>query len=177
MYIWLAIDVDEQLNRLRSVVNQVTDNLCASNHALTLPLHISLRISFYVEDAIFEQVAGRIGEYYATLSPFTVETDKIELNGNIVWLKIVKNHWLEKIHRDLVDIMQDEFAVPSHPFDSAFLYHTTLFMDGESSHAEAAYACLRQAPFPDKLTANSLVIGCSETGLAGDYRVYKKIIL
>lgn len=177
MYIWLAINVDEQLSHLRSDVKRVTDDLCVSNHALTLPLHISLRISFYVEDAIFEQVVDRIGAYYATLSPFAVETDKIELNVNIVWLKMIENRWLEKIHRDLVEIMLDEFAVPPHPFDSAFLFHTTLFMDGESGHAEAAYNCLQQTACPSILTVNRLVIGCSETGRAGDYRVYKEYYL
>ena len=42
MYIWLAIDVDDQLASLRAAAQRVTDELYAGNPALTLPLHISL---------------------------------------------------------------------------------------------------------------------------------------
>lgn len=173
-YLWVAIDIDRQLKELRNQVKLVADRLGSSNTALTLPLHISLRISFPVEDSVFEEAVRRIGGYYAGLSPFEVEVQGIERNGNIVWLKMKGNEQLDRIHADLVEIFQKEYGVPPHTYDRAFLYHATLWMGKDEAQAEEAYECLKQEKLPGRLVAEKFVIGCSETGRAGEFRVIQE---
>ncbi len=177
MYIWLAIDVNEQLNTLREKSAKVTQMLNSSNSALTLPFHISLRISFLVDDAISGAVIDRISKYYLTLSPFVISVQGIERKGNVVWIKMADNYELKKIHKDLVDILLMEYGVQPHDFDRSFIFHATLFMDNVGSKVDEAYSLFRQEMLPDKLMADKLVIGCSETGRAGEYRVVKEFEL
>lgn len=177
MYIWLAIDVNEQLNSLRKNTTKVTEKLNSLNGALTLPFHISLRISFPVDGAISGAVIDRIHQYYLTLSPFVIAVQGIEKNGNVVWIKMAENDVLKKIHTDLVDILLKEYGVQPHAFDSSFIFHATLFMDKNVSKVDEAYSLLRQENLPAKLIADKLVIGCSETGRPGEYRVVKEFEL
>ena len=136
MYLWAAINVEEQLKKLKNKVALVTDKLGCPNFASALPLHISLRISFQVDDSVFEEAVNRISEYYTTLSSFDVEVQGIEQNGTIVWIKMKGNRELDKIHKDLVDIFLEEYGVQPHDFDKAFLYHTTLWMGEDVLKAE-----------------------------------------
>lgn len=171
MYIWLAIDVDDQLASLRAAAQYVTDELSAWNPVLTLPLHISLRISFPVEDALSARVIDRIAGYFATLQPFSVTPDKIERHGLVVWLKMTPNDHLRRIHDDLVCMLQEEFGVRPHPFDNDFLYHASLFLSADEANVAVAFTALQAAEYPAELTAHRLVIGESETGSAGEYRI------
>lgn len=156
---------------------EITEKLCSINTALTLPFHISLRISFQIEDAIFEKVVDRISDYYVSLSAFEVEPKAIEKHGSIVWLNIKENCDLKKIHNDLVNILQNEFGIPAHDFDKAYLFHVTLYMGEDKLKADAAYTYLQNEDFPSILVVNKLVIGYSQTGRAGEYHVIKNFML
>ena len=171
MYIWLAIDVDDQLASLRAAAQRVTDELYTGNPALTLPLHISLRISFSVDDALSARAVDRIGRYFAAAKPFSVTAERIERHGSVVWLKITPNNTLRRIHGELIRMMQEEFGVPPHPFDNDFLYHASLFIAPDESTAAAAFPALQPAEYPAELTAGRLILGTSETGRAGEYSV------
>lgn len=174
MYVWTAIDVDEPLKKLKSKVAYVTEKAGVPNTALTLPLHISLRISFWLDDSLFWEAVNRISEYYQTLSAFHVRVQGIEQKGNIVWIKIEENKELDKIHKDLVGIFLKEYGVQPHAYDQAFLYHATLWMGEDAAKAEEAYSDLRQEELPDRLAAKKFVIGCSESGTAGEFRVIRE---
>ncbi|MBQ8295751.1 MAG: 2'-5' RNA ligase family protein [Clostridia bacterium] len=173
MYIWVAIDVSEQLKELRREAERVTEELSFFNAALTLPMHISLRISFWVAEDKVAAVIKRIEEYYAAVSPFEIFPKAVENNGNVVWLSIREHAKLKKIHQDLVDLLLREYAIPLHEFDETFLYHATLFYGREQKTAELAYRRMQNATFPKTVQVNRLLIGCSESGAAGEYRVLK----
>jgi 2'-5' RNA ligase len=175
MYIWLAIDVNEQLYHLRDKTVQLSKQLDSVNTALTLPLHISLRISFCVDDAIYDNVVKTIMEIYMKLSSFEMETSGIEKKENIIWLKIKENNQLKYIHQKVVDILYEEYNVEPHKFDREFLFHTTLFTDDNISKVNEAYKLLYMEEVPLRLVANRLIIGTSKTGLAGEYEVIKII--
>ncbi len=177
MYLWLAIDVNGQLRQLRDEAEQCAKRLHSQNPALTLPLHVSLRISFFLDDTVWEAAVRRIERYYATLRPFSMEAQGIEKYGEVVWLKITENPALSKIHQELVALLFKEYGVLPHAFDKAFLYHASLFMDPDPARLDAAYALLRKMPYPEHLTADRLLIGCSQTGRAGEYRVLGEYLL
>lgn len=174
MFLWFAVNVDAQLCLLKRRVREVSAQLNAPNQALTLPFHISLRISAPVDDAKWKEAVDAAAAYFASLTPFEITTDRIEQSGAIVWLRMAENEPLSKIHRHLVDDLQKKFGVPPHPFDDRFIFHSTLFMD-DGTQTEAAYARLKDAPFPGKLTARQFVIGASATGIPGDYREIRTV--
>ncbi len=174
MYLWTAIDVDEPLEKLREKVAWAAQKAGIPNTALTLPLHISLKISFPLDDSLFTAAVSRISEYYQTLSPFYVEVQEIGQNGTIVWIKMKENKELDKIHKDLMDIFLKEYGVQPHVYDLAFCYHSTLWMGADEAKAKEVYADLQQEELPERLTAKKFVIGCSESGRAGEFRVIRE---
>ena len=111
--------------------------------------------------------------FLISIYPFDIETKDIEKSGGIVWLKMAENSKLMKIHNDLVDLLQAEFGIAPHDFDRAYLFHATLYMCKDTGSADEAYAYLKNEYFPDCLVADKLVIGCSQTGHAGEYQVIK----
>lgn len=174
MFLWFAVNVDEQLCPLKRRVREVSAQLNAQNQALTLPFHVSLRISAPVDDAKWKEAVDAAAAYFASLTPFEIMPNRIERNGAIVWLRMAENEPLSEIHKHLVDDLQKKFGVPPQPFDDRFIFHSTMFMDN-GTQAESAYALLKDAPFPGKLTARQFIIGASATGIPGDYREIRTV--
>ncbi len=174
MYLWTAIDVSEQLHPLRRDVERISRELDLDNGALTLPFHISLRISCPIDDALYEQAVDATEAYLSSLSPFIVRVKGVHRNGDIIWCVMESNPDLEDLHKRLIDFMSADFGVGTHPFDRMFLYHATLFI-GAGEKTEAAFARIRSARTPETLTANRFVIGASESGKIGEYRVIRRI--
>lgn len=177
MYLWYAANADGPLSALRARARQATLALRSANPVLTLPLHVSLRISFPVADGVFARAVSRTEACFASLAPFEIRTAGIEKNGSVVWLKMAENATLRALHQRLVALHEAEFGVAPHAFDRAFVYHASLFMDEDAAKLDAAYAALRGAPYPKAILVTSLLAGCSQTGRAGEYRVIKEYSL
>lgn len=171
MYLWLAIDVDRQLAWARRATEQLSPSIGDGNPALTLPLHVSLRMSFPIPKQDAPDLIRRIDAYFGTILPFRIAARKIEKCGDTVRIRMRGGRMLRKIHRDLLALTQREFGIPPHPLDGDFVFHTTLFVHSDARAVDRAYAALRQIPLPKYLTASRLLVGCSETGRADDYRV------
>jgi 2'-5' RNA ligase len=135
----------------------VTNSLNSANSALTLPLHISLRMSFPADDLICEEIIEYIARYLGSLSPFTVEVQGIENFRNIVWLKIKTCPRLREIHSWLVDSLSQKYGTGAHIFDSDFMYHISLFLDDDPAKVNRAYSALSSEPVPVNMTANGLL--------------------
>ena len=52
MYIWVGINVEDQLREVRRAVDSVFEKIEISNVTCQLPLHISLKISFEIENSL-----------------------------------------------------------------------------------------------------------------------------
>ena len=50
MYIWLGINVSDQLREVEAKAREVEDRIGFANSNFTLPPHVSLKISFPVQD-------------------------------------------------------------------------------------------------------------------------------
>jgi hypothetical protein len=72
-------------------------------------------------------------------------------------------------------MLKDKYGIPLHEYDLDFIFHTTLFMDGDKEKINAAHTLLGDLNLPETLEANTFVIGKSETGENGTYRVYKTV--
>lgn len=172
MYIWCAIDLDRQLLGLHSAAEKVSFEVGKGNPALTLPLHISLKISCEVEDRRFDEVVEEISAHFSGESPFEITPICVERCGGVVWIRHRETPELSSLHEWLVDLFRDKYGSVPHEFDLDFAYHSSLFV-GEEGDAIRAYELLKSVKLPERLMADSFVIGCSESGKAGEYKVIR----
>ena len=177
MYIWVGADVDSQLGEIKDLTKDTEKALGIFPSVLTLPLHISLKISFCVDDQIVDEVLHSVSEIYKTITPFQIRTKKIERRGKIVWIRMKKSLKLDSIHRRLDKVLNEKHGVELHDFDRRYLFHTTLFMCENDGKRSAAYEAVKKASLPKKLRIDRLVIGTSPDGTVGTYQVIKTVFL
>lgn len=175
MYIWIGIDVDDQLGEIKNKALNIDKEINFKNSCFTLPLHISLKTAFQIDKSLFEKVIATINDYYLSIRPFEICIDKLEKYDNIIWIRMHRNEELDKIHDDLNNILKDEFNISLHEYDLDYKYHTTLFMDDNYNDINEAYSLIKDEKLPSKIIANQFLIGISESGELGTYSVYKKI--
>ena len=123
-----------------------------------LPSHISLKISFFVEDDKFDKVVEELTNLYHHLLPFTVECDGIQKEGQIVWLRIKENVLLKCAQISVNSLLERHFNVPLHPYDCDFKFHSTLFMDNDKERIDSAYELIKDLTFPKTLSVNKFII-------------------
>lgn len=177
MYIWLGADVDSQLGEIKELTKRTDNALGLVHSTLTLPFHISLKISFCVDDRIVDEVVDSLLEIYETITPFQVKTKKIEHRGKLVWIRIKKSAKLDSIHNRLDSVLKEKHGVELHDLDRHYLFHTTLFMCENKEQSGAAYEAVRKASLPKKLRIDRLLIGTSPDGAVGSYQVIKTVCL
>ena len=175
MFVWVGINVEEQLKETRMAVDGVFEKIDISNVTCQLPLHISLKISFEIENELFESVLNDILSIYEAQKPFEIDIKGIEKHENIMWIRMLSNTDLEGLATDLNTMLKEKYSIPLHEYDLDFIFHTTLFMDDDAEKINAAHQLLGDLVLPETLMANSFVIGTSETGKNGTYRVYKTV--
>ena len=112
---------------------------------------------------------------YEAQKPFNVDVKGIEKHDNIMWIRMYSNKEIEALATSLNVMLKEKYNVPLHEYDLDFIFHTTLFMDGDKEKINAAHTLLGNLALPKNLIANTFVIGTSETGKNGTYRVYKTV--
>lgn len=175
MYIWVGINVEEQLKEVRRAVDGVFEKIDISNVTCQLPLHISLKISFEIENSLFENVLNDIISVYDAQEPFEIKVKGIEKHENIEWIRMYSNENIEALATELNMMLKEKYGIPLHEYDLDFIFHTTLFMDDDKEKINTAHRLLGDVELPEALVANAFVIGTSETGKNGTYRVFKTV--
>ncbi len=175
MFVWVGINVEEQLKETRKAVDGVFERIDISNVTCQLPLHISLKISFDVENSLFDSILNDIIDIYNVQNPFEIKVKGIEKHENIMWIRMQSNEKIEALATKLNEMLRDKYGVPLHEYDLDFIFHTTLFMDDDAEKINVAHNLLGNVYLPETLIANTFVIGKSDTGENGTYRVCKTI--
>ena len=175
MYIWVGINVEDQLGEVRRAVDGVFEKIEISNVTCQLPLHISLKISFEIENSLFGDVLDDISRVYGACEPFEIKVKEIEKHENIEWIRMYSNEKVEALATELNMMLREKYGIPLHEYDLDFVFHTTLFIDDDPEKINSAHSLLGNVHLPDTLVANTFVIGNSETGENGTYRVYKTV--
>ena len=175
MFVWVGINVEEQLKETRMAVDGVFEKIDISNVTCQLPLHISLKISFEIENSLFDRVLNDIVAIYEAQKPFEINIKGIEKHENIMWIRMYSNEEIEALATALNTMLRDKYGIPLHKYDLDFIFHTTLFMDDDAGKINAAHHLLGDLVLPDLIMANTFVIGTSQTGENGTYRVYQMI--
>ena len=174
MYIWVGINVEEQLKETRMAVDRVFEKIDISNVTCQLPLHISLKISFEIKNELFDDILSDIIGIYKEQKSFNVDVKGIEKHENIMWIRMNSNKDVEALATKLNMMLRNKYGVPLHEYDLDFIFHTTLFMDDDAEKINAAHDLLGDVKLPETLIANTFVIGTSETGENGTYRIYRE---
>lgn len=177
MYVWTAINIDNQLQEIKALAQKIEKEIGFESSALTLPSHVSLKISFSVNDADYPHVIETLLDYYKTVKPFWIDVECIEIENNIVWIRMNENSMLNQIHKDLDRILFEKHDIVPHPFDLDFKFHSTLFLDSKKEKIEMAYNRIKDAKFPLSLCADKFIIGKSPSGKIGTYHVTHTIDL
>ena len=175
MFIWVGIDVDSQLKEIKERAKVIENELIFKHSNFTLPLHISLKISFEVEENIFQDVIEDIREVYNQTAPFEIKTKAIIHENNIAWIRMEENPTLMELSRKINNQMLTKYNVPLHEYDLDGKFHTTLFMDEDCQKVKQAYTKIQPIQVPAQLTAERFLIGISASGRLGTYSVYKAI--
>lgn len=175
MYIWIGINVDGQLSDIKEKAMKIDRELEFKNSCFTLPLHISLKISFPMENGDFEAVIGDITDYYKSIKPFHIGVKGLEKDENIAWIRMVNNAEIHKIHDDLNEMLLQKYKVGLHEYDLDYKFHTTLFMDDDADKISKAYDLIKDVALPETLYINRFLIGTSQSGSLGTYSVYREI--
>lgn len=175
MYIWVALDTSEALSAVRS--RAILENLTVglSEVAFSLPQHISLKISFYVDDCIAEAVIESLTAFFKTIPQMPVRPLMPEEKEGLLWVKIEESDYLISLHVALDEKLFREFGVTPHPFDRAFLFHSTLFQDADQGKISLMAERISDLVFSEEILPQGFLIGVSESGRAGSYQVVKTI--
>ena len=114
MFIWVGINVEEQLKETRMAVDGVFERIDISNVTCQLPLHISLKISFEIKNEVFDSVLNDIINIYNAQKPFEIKTcgadenlaydvEKLLTGEQVIILKKAKDKY-KKIFFKEIDI-------------------------------------------------------------------------
>ena len=131
MFVWVGINVEEQLRETRMAVDGVFEKIDISNVTCQLPLHISLKISFEIENEIFDSVLNDITAIYEAQKPFEIDVKGVEKHENIMWIRMYSNNEIEALATALNMMLKEKYGIPLHEYDLDFIFHTTLFMDDD----------------------------------------------
>lgn len=176
MYFWIGCKLPEDFSQnLRRYLLSLPGSSATDISGHTLPQHISLKISFDAGeniDEILDFVTGLLHE----AAPFSVQPASVEGHENILWIRFEENTQLRKLHDVLDKQLERRFGVMPHPFDRCFAFHSTLCMGEEKTVKELA-RLFADFPMPKELVINKCLLGISETGKSGSYRVIRQLQL
>ena len=175
MYLWFSIDVDKYYQDLKEKVEYVKNEIGCIFDTNGLPYHISLKISFEVPIDKEYDIIKDIEDFYKSLKPFTIKTRGIEENNVILWVRYQENEYLTYISKKINEILNVKYGIPYHPYDTDFIFHTTLFMNDDHNIIHKGYKMLKNEKLKDELYINTFIIGYSPAGIPGTYSVLKEI--
>ncbi len=164
MYLWIGCKLPEEFERsIRSRCLALNETIGLNTVPFSLPQHISLKISF---DAGMQhpQIIQWLETELTACKRFYVNLLPPEQMGTILWLPVADNpcltHWHQMLDREL----ESRFGIPQHPFDKAFLFHSTLFMDENTEKISQMASMLSSLTFSDPVQINTFLIGISTDG-------------
>ena len=177
MYVWIGIETESQLKTIKEKARKIENEIGFLHSNFTLPLHISLKMSFKVSDENFDAVVSDLLDYFKSVKPFEVETSGISFEHVICWISMKRNEQLDRLHDYLNDFLMQKYGVPLHEYDTDYKYHTTLFSDSNEEKVLMAYKLIEQEQIPKTINANTILIGFSDSGNLGTFKIKHTIKL
>lgn len=173
MYIWTGIIVEGQLDEVKTASIEAEKKLNLQP-LFGFPMHVSVKISFFVPNDKTNEVVDFLTEYFSSLKPFAIPVKAIELEDTIVWVRMKESGELKKIQSDMNRLLGENFGVFVHEYDTDFKFHSTLCMADEDT-AKAFYTEVKNAHVPSVLKAKKAGIAISEEWKPFGFKIIKTI--
>ncbi len=174
MYIWAGCKLPADFEAdIRSRCLELNQMVGLDTVAFLLPQHVSLKISFQSEK--YDEILDYLEGFLSKQSPFSFRIQNPEQAGSILWMPVEENLRLRQLHEQLDAQLEQHFGVPQHQFDKYFLFHSTLFMDSDTDKIAQMRRMLEEYPIERELQVDTFLLGLSETGKPGTYRVVREI--
>lgn len=174
MYIWIGCGLPQTFETgLRSHCLRLNESFHLNTVPFSLPQHISLKISFDGGDRA-EDILAFLTRLLSAQASFFVELAPAQVSGSILWLPARDSEQLSLLHTLLDQELFHRFGIGQHPFDRDFRFHSTLFFGDPGALAAIAEA-VNALALPRQLKVDHFLLGVSETGQAGTYRVVQTI--
>lgn len=117
--------LDEMLNdQLRRICLEAADGLELSDRFFRIPLHVSLKRSFYVEDEV--KVRNDIEGYLKDKKIYCGSMELFKVKDRL-WLKISECPELYAVHEQLDEMLKEKYGIVIDEFDRRYLPHISLF--------------------------------------------------
>jgi len=175
VFVWIGIDVNDAFAELRKKAVKIEKTLECEHSCYTLPMHISLKMSFAVQESREKEIENNILEFLGNQNAIEVVPSRIENAGNIVWVRYEQNERLCRIKDELNAMLGEKYGVVMHEYDSDYLFHTTVFMFDEQEKNAEAFRRLGGVELPNKIVLDKFVVGSSSDGKLGTYVVRKEV--
>lgn len=175
MYFWTGISVNEQLLPLREIIARAEEQLSFATSNLSLPLHTTLKMPFWAEDALTDAICLALQSYFIKLQPFELPVQGPEHFDQIAWLRLKENPKLNQVQDELLDLLGTAFGIEPHEYDRDRKFHVTLFMDEDREKIAEAFRSVEKVAFPAFLRADRFIIAASPSGDFGSYQILKEI--
>ena len=173
MYVWVGCDINPKFIEYREKVKEFNADLNLSETALNLPQHISLKITFEMDEGIAKYCVKDIIELLKEAKPFMAKVEKLELREDgIIWLRMEENEQFKSLHDEL-DQIAISYAVKPHTFDKQFIYHSTVIMDENREKLSAMFEKVKTIPYPEELKINTFLVGTSDDNV--NFKVVRRI--
>ena len=174
MYIWVGCKLPESFEReIRSRCLELNHAIGLDTVAFSLPQHVSLKISFQSER--YDEIIAYLTGFLSVQKPFSLRIRQAEQAENILWMPVAENEVLRQLHVRLDTLLERRFGIGQHKFDKCFLFHSTLFVDSDAGKIAHMQETLAQYPTERELAVDTFLLGLSETGKSGAYRVIQQI--
>ena len=174
MYIWTGCKLPADFEQhIRNRCLELNRDIGLSTVAFSLPQHVSLKISFQSEKC--DEILDYLVNFLSKQTPFSLRIQNPEQAGSILWMPVEENLHLRQLHEQLDAQLEQRFGIPQHQFDKCFLFHSTLFMDSDTDKIAQMCRMLTESPTAQELQVDTFLLGLSETGKPGTYRVVREI--
>ena len=172
VFIWTALEMESQMPETKRDIRKIASALGREDlPCFSLPLHLSLKISFPVPDGEAGAVRDAVREIFAGIAPFPVAILGAERRGGLIWLRAEPSPELVSLHETLDRVLSERFGVPQAAYDRHFLFHVTLLQGLTGEEAARALGALEEAILPVRSWAKTWLIGSSPDGIPGTYRI------
>ena len=165
MFLWVALKINDAFAyNLRKKCVELNKSINLSMQALSLPAHISLKITFDIKENDKQTLIDTIKKVVKPYLPMSVKTSCIEKVNNIIWVKFKDNDQLTSLHNALDETLY-KYGILQHEFDKNFIFHSTLFIDENINLIDTMYEIIKDEDVSDTLILDTLLIGESSDGI------------
>ena len=172
MFVWIGCDINPKFIEYREKVKELNAEVNASEWSFSFPQHISLKITFEMDDEIAKHCIKDIIELLKGVKPFEAKAGNLELHDGIIWIRMEENEQFKFLH-DKLDQIAISYAVKQHDFDKNYIFHSTVVMDEDREKLEKLYEKIKDIPYPAELKINTFLVGHSLDKI--NYKVDRRI--